>query len=323
MNTLTTGATGFVGSWLCEFLLEKGEKVYGIKRWRSPLDNIKHIQKNIQFEDCDLTDSLSVLNVIDKLRPDTIFHLAAQSYVPFSFTNPVDTLVNNGVSTINILESIKYLKKKEGYNPTIVVVTSSEVYGQVTKKDIPITEECPLRPQSPYGVSKATEDLLAYQYFCSYGLRTIRARTFTHAGARRGDVFFESAFTKQIVQIEKGLQEPVIRVGNLKSIRTIAHVKDAVRAYWLMSRKCKPGEVYNIGGKTTKTVGEYLKKMIELSNLRRSELKIKVDKSLLRPSDVTLQIPNISKFKKATGWKPEISYEKIFTDLLDYWRELL
>ena len=287
------------------------------------MDNLKHIQDKIHFEDCDLTDGISSLNVIDKLRPDKIFHLAAQSYVKFSFDNPVDTLLNNTLPITHLLETIRKLKKEDGYNPTIAVITSSEVYGQVTKKDVPIKETCPLRPRSPYGVSKAAEDLLAYQYFCSYGLKTIRARTFTHAGARRGEVFFESAFTKQIVQIEKGLQKPVIKVGNLNSVRTIAHVKDAVRAYWLMAQKCPAGEVYNIGGNTTMTVGRYLEKMIELSNLNRSQIKIKVDKNLLRPSDVTLQIPCCDKFKKATGWKPEISYEQIFTDLLDYWRGII
>lgn len=318
-----TGAPGFVGSHLCEFLLNKGEKVIGLKRWRSPMDNLHNIKNRLKFVDCDLKDSLSVLNVIDQSRPEVIYHLAAQSYVPFSFDNPVDTLVNNGVSTINILEAVKYLKQKDGYDPKLVVITSSEVYGQVTKGDVPIKENCPLRPQSPYGVSKATEDLFAYQYFCSYGLKTVRARTFTHSGARRGEVFFEAAFTKQIVQIEKGLQKPIISVGNLNSIRTIAHVKDAVRAYWLMAKKCPAGEVYNIGGDTTMKVGDYLKKMIEFSNLNKSEIKIKVDKGLLRPSDVTLQIPCCDKFKKATGWKPEIPYGKIFIDLITYWRERL
>lgn len=287
------------------------------------MDNLKHIKNKIYLEDCDLTDGLSVLNVIDKIRPNRIFHLAAQSYVPFSFSNPVDTLNNNVIGTANLLESIKHLKLRNKYNPTIITITSSEVYGQVTKKDIPIKEACPLRPQSPYGVSKAAEDLLAYQYFCSYGLKTIRARTFTHSGNRRGELFFESAFTKQIVQIEKELQEPVIKVGNLNSIRTIAHVKDAVRAYWLMAEKCPAGEVYNIGGKTTMNVGQYLEKMIAMSNLKRSEIKIKVDKSLLRPSDVTLQIPCCDKFRKATGWKPEHDYTTIFKDLLYYWREIL
>lgn len=322
-KSLITGITGFVGSHLAELLLEKGESVYGIKRWRSPMDNLTEIKDKIHFEDCDLTDGISTLNIIDKLRPDTIFHLAAQSYVKFSFDNPSNTIINNTLPITNLLESIRKLKKEDDYNPSIAVITSSEVYGQVTKKDLPITETCPLRPQSPYGVSKATEDLLAYQYFCSYGLNTKRARTFTHSGARRGEVFFESAFIKQIVKIEKDIQEPVIHVGNLNSIRTLAHVKDAVRAYWLMAKKCPAGEVYNIGGSTTMTVGQYLEKMIELSNLNRSKIKIKVDKTLLRPSDVTLQIPCCDKFKKATGWKPEIDYTRIFTDLLDYWRNEL
>lgn len=237
----------------------------------------------------------------------------------FEKRNIYDVYYNGVVWCLEVEDNHNFLIHRNG--KTHFCGNSSEVYGQVTKEDIPIKETCPLRPQSPYAVSKVGEDLIAYQYFCSYGLKTIRTRMFTHSGPRRGELFFESAFIKQIVQIEKGLQKPIIHVGNLKSIRTLAHVKDAVRAYWLMAKKCPPGEVYNIGGNTTMTVGDYLKKMIELSDLNSQEVKIKVDKNLLRPSDVTLQIPDTTKFRKATGWKPEIKYEQIFIDLLEYWRE--
>ena len=197
---------------------------------------------------------------------------------------------------------------------------SSEVYGQVTKEDLPITEDCPFRPQSPYGVSKVGEDLIAYQYFCSYGLKILRTRMFTHSGSRRGDLFFESAFAKQIAMIEAGLQKPIVRVGNLESIRTMADVRDAVEAYWLLVNKCPAGEVYNIGGDVHMSVGEYLNKLIEMSPLK-DKIKIKIDPTLLRPSDVTLQIPSSEKFRKATGWKPKYSYLDTLKSLLDYWRE--
>lgn len=203
---------------------------------------------------------------------------------------------------------------------TVFCGNSSEVYGQVSKSDVPIRESCPFRPASPYAVSKVSEDMLALQYWLSHKLRTIRTRMFTHTGPRRGDVFAMSFFAKQIAAAELKLQEPVIRVGNLKSIRTFCDVRDAVRAYWIMVRKCNPGEVYNIGGNRTMSVGEALEKLLSFSEMK---MKIKVDPQLIRPSDVTLQIPCTDKFKNETGWEPEIPLEKTLSDILDYWRKEL
>lgn len=312
---LITGITGFVGSWMAELLLEKGQIVYGAKRWRSPMDNVAHIQDKIKFIDWDLTDAHSVSKAIEDIQPDVIYHLAAMSYVPFSFIGPTSTINANVNGTINLLEAVR----KGGNNPIIHVCSSSEVYGQVRKSDLPITEECPLRPQSTYGVSKVGEDLAAYQYFCSYGLRTIRTRMFTHTGPRRGDVFVESAFAKQIAMIEARKQKPIIKVGNLDSLRTFADVRDAVKAYWLLTKHCRPGEVYNIGGKRTMTIKQLLDLELSLSN--HINPKIVVDKKLLRHSDVTLQVPCIKKFVKATGWEPEIPFETTINDLLNYWRK--
>jgi len=203
---------------------------------------------------------------------------------------------------------------------TVFCGNSSEVYGQVTEKDIPIKETCPFRPASPYAVSKVGEDMLALQYWLSYKMRTIRTRMFSHTGVRRGDVFSMSFFAKQAAAGELGLKEPVIYVGNLKSVRTFCDVRDAVRAYWIMVSKCKPGEVYNIGGNRTMTVGEALEILLSFS---KKKFKIEVDPKLIRPSDVTLQIPCIDKFKNETGWEPEIPIEETFKDMLDYWREEL
>ncbi|MFC1704665.1 GDP-mannose 4,6-dehydratase, partial [Candidatus Omnitrophota bacterium] len=226
------------------------------------------------------------------------------------------TLWTNVIGTANLLEAIRLT----GIDPIVHVCSSSEVYGQVKKKDVPIKETCPLRPASPYAVSKVGEDMVAYQYWVSHKVRTIRTRMFTHTGPRRGDVFALSFFAKQIAAAELELAKPVIRVGNLKSVRTICDVRDAVRAYWIMVNKCKPGGVYNIGGDRTVTIKEALDILLSFS---KKKCAVKVDPQLLRPSDVTLQIPCIDKFKKETGWKPEIPLEKTLEDMLNYWRDEL
>src|SRR3989338_9085416 len=288
MRALITGVTGFVGSHMAEFLLNKGVEVHGAKRWRSPMDNIKHIRNEITLEECELRDFASINRVISKVRPDVIYHL----------------------------EAIRLNK----IDPIVHICSSSEVYGQVRPEEVPIKETNPLRPVSPYAVSKVGEDMLGYQYFVSYAIRTIRTRMFTHTGARRGEFFVESSFAKQIAEIEKGVKkEPFVKVGNLESIRTFADVSDAVRAYWLLTEKCRPGEVYNIGGNATMKVGEMLQKLIAMSEMK-DIIKPRIDPSLLRPSDVTLQIPDTTKFSKETGWKPEIPFEKTMKDILDYWR---
>jgi len=254
--------------------------------------------------------------MLQEIKPDVIFHLAAQSFVPTSFNAPVDTLQTNIIGTTNLLEAVRIT----GIDPVIHICSSSEVYGQVREDEVPIKEDCPLRPSSPYAVGKVGEDMIAYQYWLSYGIKTIRTRMFTHTGPRRGKVFVVSAFARQIALIEKEKQEPVVRVGNLESIRTFSDVRDAVRAYWLLVNKCPAGEVYNIGGNRTMKVGEMLDMLLDLSPVK-DRIKIEVDPKLLRPSDVTLQIPDCSKFKRVTGWEPEIPFEKTLQDTLDYWRE--
>ncbi len=315
-RNLITGVTGFVGSHLAEFLLGKGEEVFGTCRWRSPRENIQHIQENITLVNCELRDAESCYQVIKKVKPDVIYHLAAQSYVPVSFTQPADTIETNVIGTINLLEAVR----KEGIDPIIHICSSSEVYGNPTKEEVPMSEKTPLRPYSQYGVSKAGEDLIAYQYWLCYGLKTIRTRMFTHTGPRRGEVFVVSAFARQIALIEAEKIPPIIRVGNLDSVRTFADVRDTVRAYWLMTRKCPPGEVYNIGGEVTLSIKEMLDLLISFS-LAKDRIQVRQDPGLIRPSDVTLQVPDTTKFRKATGWKPEIPFEKTLQDTLKYWRE--
>jgi len=318
MRVLITGITGMVGSHLAEYILANhpGVEVHGLVRWRSPRANIEQIQPKLFLHCAELRDLNSLVILLTKVKPERIFHLAAQSYVTTSFEAPADTLHTNVIGTTNLLDAVRIV----GIDPIIHICSSSEVYGQVTKDEVPIRESNPLRPASPYAVSKVGEDMIALQYFLSYGIKAIRTRMFTHTGPRRGDIFAESAFAKQIAEIEAGVRPNPLKVGNLDSVRTFSDVRDAVKAYWLLLEKCTPGEVYNIGGNQTMTVGEMLEMLKGMAN---TKIEHEVDRSLLRPSDVTLQIPDISKFQSATGWEPEISLEKTLRDLLDYHRNRL
>lgn len=315
MRILITGITGFVGSHLAEYIVNLNEehKVCGLCRWRSPKDNLEKIYNKVTLLDADLGDLSALIRHMKEIKPDIIFHLAAQSYVLTSFNSPIHTLWSNVIGTTNLLEAVRITE----IDPVIHICSSSEVYGQVSEADVPIKETCPFKPASPYAVSKVGEDMVAYQYWISYGIKTIRTRMFTHTGPRRGDVFAMSFFAKQVAAGELGLSEPVIRVGNLKSVRTFCDVRDAVRAYWILVNKCKAGEVYNIGGDRTLTIGQALDILLSFS---QKKFEIKVDPLLLRPSDVTLQIPCIDKFRNETGWQPKIPLEKTLQDMLDYWR---
>ncbi|BBO79767.1 GDP-mannose 4,6-dehydratase [Desulfosarcina ovata subsp. sediminis] len=316
MRVLITGITGMVGSHLAEYILthHPDVEVHGLLRWRSPLDNIRSIYNDVSLHYAELRDLNSMIAMLEAVKPDRIFHLAAQSYVTTSFTSPADTLQTNVIGTTNLLDAIKILK----LDPLIHICSSSEVYGQVTEDELPIRETNIFRPASPYAVSKVGEDMIAFQYFLSYGLKTIRTRMFTHTGPRRGDVFAESAFAKQIAEIEAGLIKNPVRVGNLDSIRTFSDVRDAVRGYWLLLEKCTPGEVYNIGGTQTMTIGEMLEM---LKSMACCKIEHVVDEKLLRSSDVTLQIPDVSKFQNTTGWQAEIPVKKTLEDLLNYHRK--
>lgn len=315
MRVLITGITGMVGSHLADYILENHPEVevHGMIRWRSPLDNIRHIQGRISLHQAELRDLNSLVLLLHKVNPEWIFHLAAQSQVDASFLAPADTLHTNTIGTVNLLDAIRIAE----INPKVHICSSSEVYGQVTKDEVPIRETNPFRPASPYAVSKVGADMAAHQYFLSYGVNTVRTRMFTHTGPRRGDFFAESAFAKQIAEIEAGVAVNPVMVGNLDSVRTFCDVRDAVRAYWLLMKKCPAGEVYNIGGTRTMTVGEMLE---ILKGMAKCKIKHRVSAMLLRSSDVTLQIPDTWKFQAATGWKPEIPLEDTLRDLLDYHR---
>ena len=321
-KVLITGASGMVGSHLIDFLLENTDfEIYGLIRWRSPLDNLRLAlssgkSSRITFLYADLRDPLGLENQISKYKFDFVYHLAAQSFPQVSFDSPGDTLDTNITGTSNLLEVLK----KYSPNSIIHVCSSSEVFGRVPKELVPITEETPFHPASPYAISKAGTDLLGRFYAEAYGLNIQITRMFTHTGPRRGDVFAESTFAKQIAMAEYGLKNHTIHVGNLDSLRTIADVRDAVRAYYLLLiHNPIPGAVYNIGGEKSMTVEQILFFLIEQSTIR--DFKIVVDPNRLRPIDADLQIPSTAKFRAHTGWKPEISPQQTLIDLLAYWRE--
>jgi GDP-mannose 4,6-dehydratase len=318
-----TGLTGMVGSHLADHLLAHTDwDIYGLIRWRSPLDNIAHFLpqinegKRVHLLYGDLRDSDSINEAVRDAKPDYVFHLAAQSYPKTSFTAPLDTYETNIQGTSRVLEALRQYKR----DAIIHVCASSEVFGRVPKEKLPINEECTFHPASPYAISKVGTDLVGRFYAEAYGMTVMTTRMFTHTGPRRGDVFAESTFAKQIAMIEAGQIAPVIKVGNLDSLRTFADVRDAVRAYhMLVTVKPTPGAYYNIGGQYTCSVRDMLNHLISLSPKAR-EIKVEMDKSRLRPIDADLQVPDTSKFEAHTGWKPQISFERTMQDLLDYWR---
>lgn len=316
MNVMITGVTGFAGSYLAEYLVNKPDvNVFGLKRWNSPLENIYSVMDKINLINFDLGDPHSIYRAVKEVKPDKIFHLAAQSYVPMSFKAPIDTMRANVFGTINLLEAVL----ENGLDPVIHVCTSSEVYGQVTQEDLPIDESTPFRPQSPYGVSKVAEDMLAYQYYQTYGLKIVRTRSFTHTGPRSKQVFVAPAFAKQIAEIELGVKKDnTVYVGNLDSVRTFLDIRDMVEAYWTLTEKGTYGEAYNIAGDYTCTVGEMLNVLLTMTEVKP---EIVVDPELLRKSDVTLQVPDTRKFKAATNWTPRIEFKETLSDILNFWRE--
>lgn len=321
-RALITGITGMVGSHLLDFLLECTDwEIHGMLRWRSPLDNISHHLDRINRGDrihlhyADLRDTMSVENCIQEVRPDYVFHLAAQSYPKTSFTAPLDTLDTNVQGTERVLGALRRFSPEA----VIHVCASSEVFGRVPREKLPINEECTFHPASPYAISKVGTDLIGRYYAEAYGMCVMTTRMFTHTGPRRGDVFAESTFAKQIAMIENNKLPPVVKVGNLDSLRTWADVRDAVRAYFmLVTINPTPGAYYNIGGQFTCSVRDMLNTLISWST--SPDIRVEVDPNRLRPIDADLQIPDTSKFCAHTGWQPEISFEQTMRDLLEYWR---
>ncbi|MBE0531336.1 MAG: GDP-mannose 4,6-dehydratase [Rhodospirillales bacterium] len=322
-RTLITGVTGMVGSHMADFLLANTDwEIFGACRWRSPLDNLSHLMGRINARDrlhlvdFELRDTVSLVRMVEAVRPHYVFHLAAQSYPKTSFTAPIDTLDINILGTARLLEVLRTIDT----DPVIHVCASSEVFGRVGAEALPIGEECPFHPASPYAISKVGTDLLGRYYAEAYGMKVMTTRMFTHTGPRRGDVFAESTFAKQIAMIEAGMIPPRLKTGNLKSMRTWSDVRDAVRAYYLLvTANPVPGAYYNIGGAHSCTVGEMLDHLLALST--RKDIQVETDPERLRPIDADLQIPDTTKFRTHTGWEPKIPFEQTMADLLNYWRD--
>lgn len=314
-KVLVTGITGFVGSHLVDYLLTLPDvEIYGIRRWRSRTEHIEHLPEAVTVMECDMRDLTSFKRIIQAIRPDKIFHLAAQSYVPTSWHAPAECLTTNILGNLNLLEAVRDTR----IDPWIQIAGSSEEYGLVHEHELPIVEENPLRPLSPYGVSKVAQDLLSFQYSRSYGLKIVRTRGFNHTGPRRGDVFVSSNFARQLALIERRRQEPVLFVGNLDAKRDFTDVRDMVSAYWLALEKCDPGEVYNICSGKMYTIGELLDILLGMTTVK---VDVRQDPSRMRPSDVPVLLGDSSKFRTKTGWEPRIPFEQTLADILAYWRE--
>ena len=313
-RVLVTGVTGFAGSHLVDYMLTRGDcEIFGIRRWRSRTENIEHFLDRITLLECDLRDASSTRDVLEAVRPDWIFHLAAQSFVPTSWRAPTESLATNVLGQLNLFEGVRHI----GLNPRIQLACSSEEYGMVHEDEVPIRETNPLRPLSPYAVSKVAQDVLGYQYWMSWKMDVVRTRGFNHEGPRRGPVFVASDFAKQIADIEKGRKKPVISVGNLDARRDFTDVRDMVRAYWLALEKCEPGEVYNICTGRAWSIREVLDLLLSMTGKR---IEVRQDPARLRPSDVPILLGDNSRFVKATGWTPTIPFEQTLRDMLDFWR---
>jgi len=332
MRVLITGITGFVGSHMADYLLKNvpDVEIFATRRWRSKEDNIKHLfgDDRVILEECDLLDRGSLARIIHISKPDLVFHFAAQSFPESSFLTPVSTLTTNIIGTTNLLEELRLAKERNYCNPIIISVSSSEVYGIPIEDEVPITENNYIRPANPYSISKVGLDLMSQYYHKAFDMKVIITRMFSHEGARRGKRFALSSFAHQIVEHEKkkdfGKEGSWYEIyhGNLDSVRTYNHIDDAVHAYWLAVDKCDYGEVYNIGGDETCTIGDALDMLISKSKNPESFIKLP-DPERIRPTDITLQIPDSTKFREKTGWKPTKGLNEICDDLLNYWREVL
>ncbi|PYS00925.1 MAG: GDP-mannose 4,6-dehydratase [Acidobacteria bacterium] len=318
-KVLITGITGFVGSHLADLCLNKHVNLYGFRRYHlSNLKNIVHIEDKIRWVDCDMMDAKAVTKAIQKVKPDVIFHMASQSFVSPSWDHPSLYMDANYRMTVNLFEACL----ESRINPRIHIPGSGEEYGEIYEDELPITLTTQLRPVNPYAVSKVAQDMIAYVYFRSYGLRVIRTRAFNHEGPRRDRVFGIPWYCYQIAKIEHRLQKPVIKVGYVDDLRNFTHIKDMVRAYWLAVEKCKPGELYLIGSEADShvhTFRECVEMLIEMSKVKN--IRYKIDPQYVRPTQVPRLICDTSAFVKTTGWKPRIDFETILVETLNYWRD--
>jgi GDPmannose 4,6-dehydratase/GDP-4-dehydro-6-deoxy-D-mannose reductase len=311
-NILITGINGSGATYLAEFLSTIPDvKIQGISRWHTDRKNKSGVFSKVEMFECDLTDLGSVIRTLEKAKPDCIFHLASNANVKLSFETPLSVFNNNVNGTLNLLEALRILNQK----PMIQFCGTSEVYGQVKKDEIPIKETQNIDPVNVYAISKLTQEKLVKSYYRSYSIPCVITRAFGYINPRRPDIF-SSAFAKQIIDIERG-KENILYHGNLESVRTLLDVRDIVEAYWIAAEKCDLGEAYNIGSTVPVKVGDFLE---ELKKQAKCKIVTKENPDLLRPVDVTLQIPDVTKFVNKTGFMPKYSLEESVSLLLDYYR---
>lgn len=313
LRALITGIGGFAGSHLAEHLLDAGEEVFGTLSPHGTTINLAGIDQDCRLLRLDLMDYTSVQRALDEAAPEAIYHLAARASVPAAWSDPAASLQNNVVSQLNVLRALT----EAGAAPRILVVASADEYGRVRPQDLPVDEDTPLRPVNPYAVSKVTQDYMGLQYFLSHHLPIVRVRPFNHAGPRQETGFVVSDFASQIAAIERGVQAPVLCVGDLSAERDFSDVRDVVRAYALALRRGEPGEVYNIGSSRAVPVSVVLTTLLGMS---RVEITVKPDAERMRPSDIPRIVSDCSRLSAATGWTPERSLEETLADTLEYWR---
>lgn len=314
MRALITGATGFAGSHLAEYLIAHTD----LEVWGTDISsndrNIAHIKENLEFVVGDMSEPAVASGILSQAQPDYIFHLAAQAFVPQSWSDPWDTIANNVRAELNILQTLV----DSGPSTRVLIAGSADEYGMIRPDELPVTEATPLRPYNPYAVSKVAQDLLGYQYFASHGLPVVRVRPFNHIGPRQSPAFVTSDFAKQIAEIELADREPKLRVGNLDARRDFTDVRDIVQAYHLALERGEPGEVYNLGAERAYSIDQVLDMLLDLSD---AQIEVVQDTTRLRPTDVPVVVSDCSKFRQSTGWRATVSMEESLQDILDYWRE--
>lgn len=314
MRILVTGMTGFIGSHLAEFLLKKELEVVGTVWDKTELKNVEKIKDKVRILECDIRDGERVEEIIEEVKPDRVFHLAAQSFPTVSWDEPVRTLDTNVMGTTHIFEAIRKLD----LDTIVLVACSSAEYGFVSENEVPVKENHVLLPLHPYGVSKVAQDLLAYQYHQNFGIKTVRARIFNTTGPRKANDVC-SDFTSMIVNIEKGKAKEM-KVGNLEPKRDITDVGDVVNALWLLCEKGKMGEAYNVCSSKAYRIKDLLDMAIEISDV---DIEPKIDPNKLRPTDEPIIMGDNTKIREACGWIPKMSMEETLSRMLDFWREVL
>lgn len=319
-RVLITGITGFVGSHMADFLLTQADvTLFGMKRMTSRLRNVHHLPAGgVTFLDADLTDPVSINKVVSSCRPDEIYHFAALSWVTPSWDQPSSYMNVNAIGTINLFEAMR----SAGLKARVLISCTPEEYGDVEIDNIPITEDTRLHPINPYAASKVAQDMVCLTYAASYGFDVVRTRAFNHEGARRDILGANASFAYQIARIERGMQSPVIKVGNLEATRNFTDVRDTVKAYHSVMEKGRSGEMYLIGTQQIYTMKECLETLISLS-AKAKEIRYEVDPSRVRPTELKTFIGKFDKIEALSGWKPTISFRETLQWVLDYWREFI